>query len=547
MSPFPKTWEGIMSLPRNQQEELFSANKELADFLPADDPMMVFSREIYSAFKDEEFAQCYSTKGRWATSPAFLACVTILQFRENLSDPEAAEACVRRLDWKIALHLPVGEKTSFHPSTLCYYRRRLRDHEAMSLIFDKTVKLAQEKGFIKKRTSQRIDSTKIIAHVNRIATTDLLFRAVKCLTEEIEKKDAEYFEREIPDYIRERYGQRFSSFGMGREKRGEKLSEIVEDGLLIKELLTRVPSDRLGHLQQLEIMETIFRENVVITEKEIDRKVFIQAEEIQRPKQTIFDPRDLSLKLGKKASKGWVGSKCHVVETAQKGKVNFITNMIYQQAQAHDCNVHAKLREGNECRGLEPEKVYGDMGYINGGAICEHRKHGQELMGYVQGENTKKPEEFKAYSFSIDMQKREAICPAGQVTRNTTLRPDGYVEFQFRQQICMKCPSWKVCVGSTKRSGRRIAVNRYYEFVRERREEQKREAFRKEMSVRTQIEGTISEGTRFHGLRHARFHGEVGHQMQFYLTGAAINVKRLIRAMTRGVDIQTKTALACKT
>jgi transposase len=136
MSRFSKTWEGTMSLPRNQQEELFSADKELADFLPADDPMMVFSREISPAFKDEDFAQCYSTKGRWATSPAFLACVTILQFRENLSDSEAAEACVRRLDWKIALHLPVGEKTSFHPSTLCYYRRRLRDHEAMSLIFE---------------------------------------------------------------------------------------------------------------------------------------------------------------------------------------------------------------------------------------------------------------------------------------------------------------------------------------------------------------------------------------------------------------------------
>ncbi len=228
----------------------------------------------------------------------------------------------------------------------------------MSLIFDKTVKLAQEKGLIKKRTSQRIDSTNIIAHVNRIAITDLLFRAVKCLAEEIEKKDAQYFEREIPDYIRERYSQRFSSFGMGREKRGEKLSEVVEDGLPIKELLHRVPSDRLAHVRQLEIMETIFRENVVIPEKEVDQKIFIQAEEIQRPKQTIFDPRDLSLKLSKKASKGWVGSKCHVVETAQKGKVNFITNMIYQQAQAHDCNIHEKLREGNECRGLHPEKVY---------------------------------------------------------------------------------------------------------------------------------------------------------------------------------------------
>ena len=31
------------------------------------------------------------------------------------------------------------------------------------------------------------------------------------------------------------------------------------------------------------------------------------------------------------------------------------------------------------------------------------------------------------------------------------------------------------------------------------------------------------------------------------MTGAAINVKRLIRAMTTGVDMPTKTALACKT
>jgi hypothetical protein len=35
--------------------------------------------------------------------------------------------------------------------------------------------------------------------------------------------------------------------------------------------------------------------------------------------------------------------------------------------------------------------------------------------------------------------------------------------------------------------------------------------------------------------------------MQFYSTGAAINVKRLIRAITRGVDIPNKAALACKT
>jgi hypothetical protein len=111
----------------------------------------------------------------------------------------------------------------------------------------------------------------------------------------------------------------------------------------------------------------------------------------------------------------------------------------------------------------------------------------------------------------------------------------------------MQCPSWNECTGTKKIGGRKIAVSQYYDYIRDRREEQKSEAFRKEMSVRAQIEGTISEGTRFHGLRYAKYHGEVGHQMQFYLTGAAINVKRLIKAITQGIEISTKTALTCQT
>ena len=53
-----------MSLKESSQEELFTATNELEDFLPEDDPMMVFSRIIYPAFSDKDFADCYSTKGR---------------------------------------------------------------------------------------------------------------------------------------------------------------------------------------------------------------------------------------------------------------------------------------------------------------------------------------------------------------------------------------------------------------------------------------------------------------------------------------------------
>ncbi len=64
----------------------------------------------------------------------------------------------------------------------------------------------------------------------------------------------------------------------------------------------------------------------------LEDKTLIEVEEKKKPKQLIFDPRDLSIKLGIKGKTSWVGSKCHVVETAERGKVNFITGMIYQKA-----------------------------------------------------------------------------------------------------------------------------------------------------------------------------------------------------------------------
>jgi transposase len=253
-----------MSLPDCSQTSLFAASNELPDLLPEDDPMMVFSNVIYPSFRDRDFEVCYSESGRPAISPAFLACVTLLQFRENLSDSEAAAAVIRRLDWKIALHIPIWQNTSFDPSTLSYFRKRLRENGKMRLIFDKTVELAQSYGFIRKHTNQRVDATHVISHVNRIATTDLLFRAVRCVVEEIEKRAIEVYRNNVPEYLKERYRNDFSSFGMSKEKRQDRQAEIVEDGFLLKSLLEQHCCEGMEAFGQLKIMETIFEENVII-------------------------------------------------------------------------------------------------------------------------------------------------------------------------------------------------------------------------------------------------------------------------------------------
>ncbi len=47
------------------------------------------------------------------------------------------------------------------------------------------------------------------------------------------------------------------------------------------------------------------------------------------------------------------------------------------------------------------------------------------------------------------------------------------------------------------------------------------------------------------GLHYAKYKGEDGHRLQFYMTGAALNVKRMIKAMTKGSEVLIKTELAC--
>ena len=51
-------------------------------------------------YTDEEFADLYPERGQPALAPWRLAVVTLLQYAEDLTDRQAAEAVRERLDWK---------------------------------------------------------------------------------------------------------------------------------------------------------------------------------------------------------------------------------------------------------------------------------------------------------------------------------------------------------------------------------------------------------------------------------------------------------------
>ncbi|WP_275562816.1 transposase [Streptomyces sp. 5-6(2022)] len=60
-------------------------------------------------FVDEDFADWYPADGRKGLSPARLALASVLQYTENLTDRQAAEAVRCRLDWKYCLGLELDD------------------------------------------------------------------------------------------------------------------------------------------------------------------------------------------------------------------------------------------------------------------------------------------------------------------------------------------------------------------------------------------------------------------------------------------------------
>jgi len=521
-----------MSLNIEMENILFTATNELSEILEKDDPMIIFSKEIHPRFKDSDFIKFYSNKGRNGISPSLLAMITLLQFKENLSDEETVRACLTRIDWKIALHLPLRIKQGdfFVSETLCMFRKRLKENGEFSLIFDKILDIAIEKGFLKKNGKHRIDATHVLKHVNRISTTDLLFRAVRKVVSVIEINLPEYYLKKVPESIRERYENTFSSFGLSKEKRADKQAEIVEDGLYIEKIILESKINQPDILEQLHIMKTIFQENVIITEKQLEKTTFIEVVEIQTPKQSIFIPEDTTIQLGRKGKLSWVGEKCHIVETAEKGKINFIIGIIPQTAYSSDQLIHDRLRSMEESRGFHPASIYADGNYISGREIKNYEMRGQRLMGYIGQDNAMKHPDFKLEKFKLDLKNKTAVCPAGKKSISHNVYEDENIIFNFSAHDCKACSFKQYCLGGNQRS-RKINVSAHYEYITKRRKEQRTQKFKEEMKIRSPIEGTISELVRSHGFRKIKYKKKSGREFQYYMSASALNLKRLFKAM----------------
>ncbi len=93
-----------MSLPPSDLPPIPATTAAVARAaFPAGNVYLQMRDELGTIYANHLFTTVYATEGQPGLHPWQLALVSVMQFAENLSDRQAAEAVRARIDWKYVL------------------------------------------------------------------------------------------------------------------------------------------------------------------------------------------------------------------------------------------------------------------------------------------------------------------------------------------------------------------------------------------------------------------------------------------------------------
>ena len=505
---------------------------------PAGTTAMQLRDRLDGLWDDEDFAGWYPRDGRPGISPAQLAMVSVLQFLLDLSDRDAAEAVRCRIDFKYALGLDLDDP-GFHFSVLGDFRERLLEEGRADRLLDLALARLKEAGLVRERTTQRTDSTHVLAAVRDLTRLELVTEAVRAALEEVARTVGDALEGLIDDEWGRRYGRQVR-LGKNPTRPKARMNQAGADGRrLLEHLAARFPGllrgPRMQVLRQILVRNYYWDASGRLRwrDDEGDAGLPPSAARIVSP----YDPAARYSRRGQVTR--WTGYLAHVTETCADDSPNVITDVAARPAtsagSAAVAGIHARL----ERRGLLPGEHLVDGGYPSLARMERAgREHQVTLAGPLPGNRTRQHRDQQGYArddFRVDYDRQEVTCPQGQVSKGwhgpyPTSSPDAgpLIVARFTRGQCQPCPARAAC--TTSGDGKRTVgfpPRELYELQLRNRAGQQDPAWHKRYAVRSGIEGTVNEFAHGHGMRHCRYRGKPKAHLQHVLTAIAVSIERL--------------------
>src|SRR5436305_13163644 len=116
--------------------------------VPQGNRYLLLRDALGTIYTDDLFVDLYPQLGQPAEAPWRLALVTVMQYMENYTDRQAAEAVRTRIDWKYVLSLELTDP-GFDFSVLSEFRGRLMEAQQEEVLLKVLLEHCEQRGWLK--------------------------------------------------------------------------------------------------------------------------------------------------------------------------------------------------------------------------------------------------------------------------------------------------------------------------------------------------------------------------------------------------------------
>ena len=519
---------------RSEQRGLWEADRLYLDHVGRESFYGLLASLRGRLFRDAEFAEFYCPdNGRDSVPPSLLATALLLQSHDRVSDAEAKARADFDLRWKVALGIEVEERP-FAKSTLQVFRAQLILHDKVREVFESSLRLARESGYLKGRGMKvALDTTNILGRGAVKDTYNLLadgiVKSLRALAAVEQAPVREWAQaREYERYLGSSVKGEAAIDWFDRRARKALLAEIVADADRLLELsrqaqgeLGEESAERQRIVAAAELLGLLLLQDVARTDDGVSLKDGVSRDRMM----SVHDPE---LRHGHKSSRRFDGHKAAIgVDTDSQ----LITAVAVLPGNAPDNLGALELVEQSEANpGVPVAEAMGDAAYGDGDTRQTFADAGRTLIARAPGRPNRT--HFPKEDFHIDPEAGSCTCPAGQVTR--TMAPAGRCTgqtgrtyrlqaFRFDAAVCGVCPLRSQCLAVKPGTGRTVQLHPQEALLQQARALQQSEAFAEYRQRRVVAEHRLARLVQL-GIRQSRYFGRAKTRFQLYLAATVANL-----------------------
>jgi transposase len=493
---------------------------------PKGSPYLTLRDHLGTIYDDGDFAALFPASGQPGLPPWRLALVTLMQFRENLSDRQAAEAVRARIDWKYLLGMALTDP-GFDFSVLSEFRDRLLAGSAEELVLEKLFERCRALGWLKARGLQRTDSTHVLATIRVLNRLELVAETLRAALNAVATVAPDWLQAITPLAWSERYSRRIEESRLPKDtaERAAYAQTVGEDGCLwLDALETPAGPEELRELPSLEALRRTWQRHYERTarapaspgEPPAYGVRFKANWELPPAAEGIESPYAVEARYRHKRDTPWTGYMVHVSETCDPTAPHLLTHVHTTPATVHEAQCTAPIQQALIDKAVPPQEHLVDAAYISSELLVHSRdEQGIALRGPTrpsQGWQTQVEGAYTLEQFEVDWDQQQVRCPQGHMSvawwehgGGPGSRP---IIVEFDKHVCGPCPM-RPCCTRAKHTGRRLRLppQDQYEALEAAQTWYASAEGKQLYKRRAGVEGTLSQGVRAFGLRRTRYWG----------------------------------------